>query len=62
MCYILLAKPFDYLAVEETRKKIGNLYQNLNCYYRENLAYGALFFVQRLLVVVVIAVDMSYGV
>ena len=62
LTYILFNRPLDYLSFEETKKKIGNLYHNLCCLDRKKIAYGAMFFVQRVLVVLVIAFNMSYGV
>ncbi len=47
--------------MQKTKDSIGNLYTNLNCFSRKRVFYGAMYYIQRVLVVLVIAFKMSFG-
>ena len=62
VCYVLLTTPNEYLSLDETKKRIGNLYLHLETIYTEKLFFGAIFFIQRVFIVLVIALNVDFAV
>ncbi len=62
IAYILLKKDPRELNKLPTRKKIGNLYFNLDARKRYKLLYGLSFFVQRCILVVILAIKYDFGI
>ena len=57
----MLRKDLAELNKVTIRKKIGNLYYNLDTSKRRSVLFGLIFFVQRCLIVVLLAVSYDFG-
>lgn len=61
LCSYLLSRTQEYLCQEETKKSIGNLYLNLDTVHKTKRFYGAMFFIQRAIIVLIIALKYDFG-
>ena len=64
VCYIaqlMLRKDLEELNNLTTRGRIGNLYLNLDTRKRSRVMFGLMFFVQRCLVVLLLAIESSFA-
>lgn len=61
VCYILVSRNSFYLDLESTKKSIGNLYLNLNTFSHLKLLYGAMFYIQRISIVFIVALKIDFG-
>lgn len=65
VCFIaqlILRKDGDVLNKSTTRSRIGNLYFNLDARKRVKLLFGLMFFVQRCLLVLLVALKYDFAV
>jgi hypothetical protein len=60
--YILCTRKHEYLCLNETKQRYGNLYLNLRTDNKAKTFFGAMFYIQRVLIVVIIALKADFGV
>ena len=62
VAYILISKKRSELDDHSVRERIGNLYLKMSTRKRFKLLFGLMFFIQRSLLVVILAIKYTFGI